>query len=38
MNSIELKFNEKLLNLLKNRIKFVGTTDEAPEYYKYWEE
>ena len=25
MNTIELKFNEKLLNLLKNRIKFVGT-------------
>ena len=24
MNTIELKFNEKLLNLLKNRIKFVG--------------
>ena len=25
MNSIELKFNEKLLNSLKSRIKFVGT-------------
>ena len=25
MNSIELKFNEKLLTSLKNRIKFVGT-------------
>ena len=25
MDAIELKFNEKLLNSLKNRIKFVGT-------------
>lgn len=25
MDSIELKFNEKLLNSLKSRIKFVGT-------------
>ena len=25
MNTIELKFNEKLLNTLKSRIKFVGT-------------
>ena len=25
MNTIELKFNEKLFNSLKNRIKFVGT-------------
>ena len=25
MDIIELKFNEKLLNSLKNRIKFVGT-------------
>ena len=25
MDTIELKFNEKLLNSLKNRIKFVGT-------------
>ena len=25
MDTIELKFNEKLLNSLKSRIKFVGT-------------
>lgn len=25
MNTIELKFNEKLLNTLKSRIKYVGT-------------
>ncbi len=25
MNTIELKFNEKLFNTLKSRIKFVGT-------------